>query len=446
MSPAQGSSSDIDPFLAEPSHSFDIGTLAANMQLLVIGLFTAVHAAGAASDLQTQLQEMLTQEAGSTLALQLGWKSASESFTIAAGTVTNPGESSRAITPKDTFNYGSGTKAPMAVGVMRMVDAGKIKLTDKVSTHVDPYLKRNNGTTLEELFPGTGDATVLHVLRMEAGLPDFESASGSSTIDTQALESHGEVFTPYAWMRAAAGQAVCSPGTCSFYASNSYLIAGLLAAAVQKPDGDWTDLDFGKLIGGSRYPSMKLPGDKGKLKDAMSVAGFSRRGGTTTLWEQSPSIMGWSCGGMMANTGDFAKFFYDLLDTSSPNPLVSNAARKEMSNLKKIDTGYFSVNYGAGLMDSAPPRYNRPTTKGPNDWGYIIGHIGETFAFHAINGYMPKAKAAISIVTNSDGGFSTVDTVACKASEIFAKMAGENVTLECSSPYPGRRRRSMVIV
>ena len=127
---------------------------------------------------------------------------------------------------------------------------------------------------------------------------------------------------------------------------------------------------------------------------------------------------------------------------------MSAASLKKMSNLKKLDTGGFSVDYGAGLMDSAPPKYNRPTSKGPDDWGYIIGHIGETFAFHAVSGYMPKAKAALSIVTNTDAGRRTVDTVACKASEIAAKYLGETVDLKCSSspspsPRYGRRRRSV---
>merc|ERR1712228_796227 len=116
-----------------------------------------------------------------------------------------------------------------------------------------------------------------------------------------------------------------------------------------------------------------------------------------------------------------------------------------MRNLKPLSTGQFKVDYGAGLMDSAPPEYNKPTTKGPDDWGYIIGHIGETYAFHAVSGYMPKAEAAVSIVTNTDAGHHTVDTIACKASEIAAKYAGETVDLQCSSPPPsyGRRRRSV---
>jgi CubicO group peptidase (beta-lactamase class C family) len=283
---------------------------------------------------------------------------------------------------------------------------------------------------------------------MEAGIPDFEGRGGIN-VDDQALYSDGQVFPPYAWMRGGASHSVpCAPGDCSYYSSTSYEVAGLLIAAIQNPQGDWNDLDFQQAIGGaSRFPSMTLPGSQGKLKDTISVAGFTRQG--VTLWDQNPSIMGWTCGGVNANTGDFARFFYDLLDDSSPNPLVSKAGVKEMSNLKPLTSGYFKVDYGAGLMDSAAPHYNKPTTKGADDWGYIIGHIGETFGFHAINGYLPKAKAAISIVTNSDSGFPSVSTAACKASEIAATvLGGETANLGCSgsgpSPSPswGRRRRA----
>merc|ERR1719456_562196 len=174
------------------------------MRFVLAGFLTAAHVAGTTgSTLQSQLQDMLNQlAASSNVGLQLGWKSAGESFSIAAGNVTNPGENARAITPDDTFNYGSGTKATIATAVMRMVDAGKLKLSDKVSTYVNPFLKRNNGTTLEDLYGSQmADATVLQVLRMEAGIPDFEGSRNKPNVDSEALHSHGTVFPPYSWMR-----------------------------------------------------------------------------------------------------------------------------------------------------------------------------------------------------------------------------------------------------
>jgi CubicO group peptidase (beta-lactamase class C family) len=408
----------------------------ANIVLLV----AFVLATSSEASLQSDLQDLIDSYGSGSIGLQLGWKSVTDEFTIAAGSVTNPGESIRNITPHDTFNYGSGTKPTIATAVFRMVDAGKLKLEDKVSQHVDPFLKRNNGTTLEDLFGSqVAEASVLQLLRMEAGLPDLGT---HDKLNTAALNSHGQVFSPYAWMRGYP-KTVCSPGACSYYSSVSYIVAGLLVTSVQKPTGDWVDLDFTMAVSGStksRYPSMKLPAAKGALHDTMSVEGISYSRHSTSaaisLWDQNPSIMGWACGGMMANTGDVARFFYDLIAPASTHKLVSDASLKEMSNLKPLNTGHFVVDYGAGLMDSAAPRYNKPTTKGPDDWSYIIGHIGETFAFHAVSGYYPKAQAAISIVTNSDEGFSYPDEIACKASEIAAKHAGVKVNVGCSSPSP----------
>lgn len=406
------------------------------------------------SPLQEAFQNMLTEVAESTGAsLSLGWTGANESFTVVAGNVTNPGKTSRALRPEDTFNYGSGTKSIIAAAVMRLADAGKVKLDDKVSTYVNPYLKRNNGTTLEELWGANmTDATVLQLIRMEAGIPDFEfSKETHDSIDSEALMSHGKVYPPYAWMRAAADQpAACAPGECSMYSSTGYEVAGLLLAAVQNPDGDYTDLNFQAAISDdpSRYPSMALP-VTGQCKDTFSVAGFASGGfGTAAIYEQHPTIMGWACGGHSSTTQDLSRFFYDLLDTSSPTPIVSDAARKEMLNIKQLNSGYFKIYYGAGLMTESVLRVSdtawAPTNALPDDWGFLIGHMGSTFGYHSTNGYMPRAKAAISITTNSDKGQKAPGEAACRATVIAAKLL-ENTTLSANcdpSSWGTRRRRT----
>merc|ERR1711966_581443 len=195
-------------------------------------------------------------------------------------------------------------------------------------------------------------ATVLQLLRMEAGLPDL---STHDKLDTAALNSHGEVFSPYAWMRDGA-KMICQPGTCSYSSSVSYIVAGLLIASVQNPTGDWTDLDYATAVSNntkSRYPSLKLPAAQGALHDWVSVSGVSMSRHSTSakvsLWDQSPSILGWSCGGMIANTGDVARFFWDLVAPASTHKIVSDASLKEMSNMKPLNTGHFVVDYGAGL-------------------------------------------------------------------------------------------------
>jgi CubicO group peptidase (beta-lactamase class C family) len=59
------------------------------------------------------------------------------------------------------MQMGSGTKPFTAAAVMQLVDQGKVKLSDKVHTHVDNPLRDNWNTTLVELFgPMAANITV----------------------------------------------------------------------------------------------------------------------------------------------------------------------------------------------------------------------------------------------------------------------------------------------
>jgi len=373
------------------------------------------------------------------LAIQLGWKSANESFGVAAGKVPN---ASRAVTADDTFLYGSGTKPVTAAAVMRLADNGKVSLTDKASKYIDPFLQRNNGTTLEALFgQATSKATVLDVIRMAAGIPDFELANSTGKhadpCDTEVLTHGDRIYPPYFWMRYASNMSnktpLCAPSTCTGYSSTSYEVAGLLLAALQHPDGDWTDLDLRSMAvpnPNSSYPSLRFMGGKSQhISDALTVPGQV----TNSLWphvpifDQNPSILGWTCGNMVGATKDVAAWFYDLLCPETSNPkIVSDDARTEMMRLEVFTAGWMKgrMKYGAGLMEG---RVSRNTSA----WSSFIGHEGQTFGFYSLNGYIPKAKAAFSIALNSDQPGYIGFTTACDMVQLAAKAIGETVDLQC---------------
>ena len=84
-----------------------------------------------------RLSKEAKRTSGKDLGIQIGWKSESESFAVAAGRTLN-----RDVTPDDTFLFGSGTKAVVAAAVMRLADAKRINLHDKVSKFIDPFLLR----------------------------------------------------------------------------------------------------------------------------------------------------------------------------------------------------------------------------------------------------------------------------------------------------------------
>ena len=64
----------------------------------------------------------------------------------------------------DTMEMGSGTKAYTATAIMRLVDAGKVKLDDPAYIHVDGPLRAGWNTTMFELFGMWANQVTVHNL------------------------------------------------------------------------------------------------------------------------------------------------------------------------------------------------------------------------------------------------------------------------------------------
>merc|ERR1711869_33844 len=99
-------------------------------------------------------------------------------------------------------------------------------------------------------------ATVLDVIRMSAGIPDFEFG----TFDDDILENAGWVDYPFESLHYVGLKTnmTCAPGSCGEYISTSYEVAGLILAAVLSPDAPWYGMDLGDaaLPSRQRYPSL----------------------------------------------------------------------------------------------------------------------------------------------------------------------------------------------
>lgn len=456
-----------------------------------------------------------------SIALQIGWYGSTDNFTVVAGTVDANGVQ-RNVTPEDTFLYGSGTKPFTAAAVMRLIDQGKIKTSDLAFTHIDPYLRANNGTELKELFgPEIHNATVMDLIRMSAGIPDFEAGSRDADI----LQEGSRVWPVYDNIRYAAafqeeyggtckvaddcdcGQLpwltkafcegkqekcmkagpyvgclgkpdglplpggwlcwnkmrvgfcptkmkssplVCAPGACSFYSSASYEVAGLLLAAVGVPDGEYTDMDLGKLTlpAPDAYPTLSFPpvtrathSDVAsmKLSEHLTVPGHAAvfGGSGTVVFDQNPTILGWTCGHMVGAAGDVAKYFFDLFSPKSARSVVSNTSLAEMTRTAPLTMGWGThLEYGAGIM-GVPVSHNasyRP--ENTSQWGFYLGHGGMTYGFSSNQGYVSLADAGFSVTSNTDiPAFSGLAT--CMAIEIAAEvLGGQRPMLNCSHTGP----------
>lgn len=385
--------------------------------------------------LQAQM-DMLAQKSG--FALQLGWKSGTDEFILAAGQYQLPNTKvNKSVTPTDTFLFGSGTKPFIAAAVMRLVAAGQVSLDDPLQQHIDRWLdKLKPGTSLVGLFgPEAAKVTVGHVLRMESGIQDFDQPAFD-----QFLLQNNETYlmhSPLEFIENAASQKIkiaFEPGTQVMYSSTNFQLAGLVLLAFADPE-HWYDLDIRKFfpsgtIGGLQFFSNQT------ISDLLTVPGTTGGGFAhlpkLQIYNQSSTILGWTCGNIVGNTGDVAKFLWNLL---GPVPKVVPAAElKQMKMFKPLSFGWAKgfISYGAGLMveaasgtDSFPPTFS--------EVGTYMGHGGDTYGFLSEQGILYGMNASVSVIANQDGDSGFVQSeFLCSVIQIANKIInGVDEDLKC---------------
>jgi len=75
----------------------------------------------------------------------------------------------------DTMEIGSGTKGFTSTAIMRLVDQGKVKLSDPAHIHINPVLQARWNVTMYELFGlWAHDVTVHNLIFMQSGIADYE--------------------------------------------------------------------------------------------------------------------------------------------------------------------------------------------------------------------------------------------------------------------------------
>lgn len=345
------------------------------------------------------------------LTMSFAWKDAQSESAVASGSVLG-----REPTTEDTFLYGSGTKPITAAAIMRLIDQGKVKSDDKIHVYLDPYLKSQGKKSLTDYFgPGILKATVFELINMGAGIRDFED---DYSFDKWVL-GNGSKWWDYPYdsmdfsvsplnIAAAAGDdlMICPAGNCTAYSSTSYEVAGLLLTAVLQPESPWYDFDLGSAVfpDRARVPTASFPpmgrSEGARLSDTLTVPGssISSDWGAATLYEQDPSILGWTCGNMVSSPTDVARFFYWALADQGEGRLLSDKSREAMMNTTLLTKGWSAghLHYGAGIMDlSYGYRGSRV---------YVKGHEGDTYAFLSSQGYVEELQGTYSLAMNIDTG------------------------------------------
>eukprot|EP00933_Yihiella_yeosuensis_P035434 TRINITY_DN28988_c0_g1_i2.p1 TRINITY_DN28988_c0_g1~~TRINITY_DN28988_c0_g1_i2.p1 ORF type:complete len:172 (+),score=37.68 TRINITY_DN28988_c0_g1_i2:358-873(+) len=152
----------------------------------------------------------------------------------------------------------------------------------------------------------------------------------------------------------------------------------------------------------------------------------------TLIFGQDASILGWTCGNLIAAAKSAARFYYDLL---LEGKILPKETVEAMQDFRPLDVGWAkgSLLYGTGLMvQQASWNGKYPPVKG--SWGSYVGHGGDTYGFLSESGLIPQFNASFAAVANEDYQITFVKNVlVCKAIEIAAKVLLEkDLYLKCT--------------
>jgi len=225
---------------------------------------------------------------------------------------------------------------------------------------------------------------------------------------------------------------ICPPNSgCTSYSSTSFDVAGLILTALLEPEKPWYEFDLGSVLfpDRSKVPTIKFPNGNTKISEALTVPGYSIDPSFSpdpvTIYEQDSSLLGYTCGNMVAAPTDVAKFFYWLLDDEGDkeNHLISRQSAVEMTKTTLLSRGWAAgyLSYGAGIQD----RYYGDSRHG--NMVSVKGHEGATYAFQSSSGYVPELNGAYSLVGNYDVG-SLPYKAACPMLEVVKRAVTGNST------------------
>ncbi|CAJ1430032.1 unnamed protein product [Effrenium voratum] len=264
-----------------------------------------------------------------------------------------------------------------------------------------------NGTSMVGLFGAkASDVTVGHLLRMQSGLADFDVPG----FDDALLKKGSSAHSPMEFLHAAASQSpafLCDPGQCTSYTSR------------------WA------ATADAKYQRCRFA-DQGRLNSSLSVAGaagsFLHR---TQIFSQDASILGWTCGNLVAPASSAAEFFYDFLLAKR---IIPEAMVDKMKDFRPLNVGWAkgTIQYGTGLMIQQAS-WNASYPPELDSWGSYVGHGGDTYGFLSESGVLSQFNASFSAIANQEySGTFVKNVMVCNMIKLAAKiLLGQDVFLKC---------------
>ncbi len=286
------------------------------------------------------------------------------------------------IAVDDYYRIASVTKTFTGTAILKLVAAGKMALTDPISTYVDGV-------------PGGDKVTIRNLLAMRSGLPDFTADKAFLAAYTaDPLYPSWKTSDVITIMQQHASEAI-PPDTKTVYTDSNYV---LLQLAVEKVSGQrFCQVITSEVIQPLGLTHTVCP-DGPDLPSPYAV-GYDIPPGATSLRDftrSNPAVAG-GAGNIISTVPDMARYA-GLLASGAGLPADLQAQRLQTTPLS---TSGVPVSYGLGI----------------GTFGKWVGHTGGIFGYGTIVLYLPDSKATVVVMQNHSSLFQN------DASEVWAKIA-----------------------
>ncbi|WP_367043899.1 serine hydrolase domain-containing protein [Streptomyces sp. Je 1-332] len=264
----------------------------------------------------------------------------------------------------DSFvRIGSETKTFTVTALLQLVDEGRVKLDDPISTYVKGV-------------PNGRHITLRHLAEMRSGLFPYTEDAG---FIRDVLSDAQRTFTPRQSLAYGFKHRNTSAPGKKFQYSNTNLV--LLGLVIEKVTGrPLADVIHHRVLRPANLRHTLFP--RGNEFPAPHPRGYTNQtlsGEVADATNWNPS-WAWAAGAMISNLHDLRHWAKSV----ATGQLLSQKTQKQ--RLKTLPTGIPGTTYGLGILKTS-------------GW---IGHNGSIPGYETVTVYLPSQKATLVIMMNTD--------------------------------------------
>lgn len=270
------------------------------------------------------------------------------------------------LQPDMVFRIGSVTKQFTAIGILQLLEQGKLSLSDNLQHYLPDFPAKGATITIEQLLTHT------------SGIPDYAS------IDSPEPFIERWDFTPgYLTDHFKNASLLFPPGSRYSYSNSNYL---LLAQIIEKVSGQpYRNYMEQKVIRAAGLTHTRYAPEKTIV--AGRVTGYTRDNGFFENCDYQTLSMGYGCGDLLSSAEDLYQWNNALL----AGKLVRKETLEKAFSPHLLRNGAFS-SYGYGwIVDQQQGRA-------------CIHHEGQVSGFIASEKYFPEDALYLVMLTNVKSG------------------------------------------